>query len=85
MVSSIEGEYTEEYYLIGDLVVFTGYTYSPDYAYVEQHIPASRAVGIVVSTVNGYYQDVLYRVYWLKTARITQVVSGHLKLLYAQK
>jgi hypothetical protein len=85
MVSSDEGDYTEDYYLIGDLVVFTGDTYSPDYVYVEQYIPARRAVGIVVATVNGYYQDVLYRVYWLKTGRITQVASVHIKLLYAQK
>ncbi len=85
MVSSIIiDDYDEEYYLTGDLVIFTGYMYSPDYVYVEQHIPQKRSIGIVMGSVGGYYQDVLYRVYWLKTRRITEVVSGHLRLLYAQ-
>ena len=70
----------------GDLVIFTGYDYTPDYVYVEDRSPRSGELGIVVSNSrNGYYSDVLYRVYWLGTGHITTVVSDHLRLAYVGK
>ena len=77
-------ETSQEHYIPGDLVVFTGHLYSPDYVYAEHYNPTARTIGIVVGTSGGPIADILYRVYWLKARRITEVVSGHIKLLYAQ-
>ena len=70
----------------GDLVMFTGYDYTPDYVYIEDRSPGSGDLGIVISNSrNGYYSDVLYRVYWLTTGHITTVVNDHLRLAYVRK
>ena len=75
-----------QYYVAGDLVIFTGHLYTPDYTYVEHYDYSKLKVGIVLGTVNDdYYNDVLYRVYWLASARTTSTVSGHLKLAYVRK
>ena len=76
-------DYDEELFSIGDLVEFIGYNYTPDY-YVDND---DQMLGIVVEEVNtslGYITNTwLYRVYWFKTKRISEVVAGHLKLVYA--
>jgi hypothetical protein len=75
-----------QYYVVGDLVIFTGHLYTPDYTYVEHYNYSKLKVGVVLGIINNnYYNDVLYRVYWLATGRITSTVSGHLKLAYTKK
>ena len=74
-----------EDYIVGDLVIFTGYLYTPDYVYADQYDYKHPNLGIVVGKVRGHYEDVLYRVHWLKEQRVTEVVGGHIKLAYQQK
>jgi len=75
---------TIDEYTAGDLVIFTGYLYTPDYIYINQYEHA-RTIGIVLGHSSGYYENGLYRVYWLRTGRVTEVVGGHLKLAYMLK
>ena len=80
------GELRAREYVVGDLVVFTGHVHSPDYTYVEHYDYKTLKVGIVLDIVNDeYYNDALYRVYWLKSARTTTTISSHLKLAYTRK
>ena len=72
-------------YVPGDLVVFTGYLYTPDYIYAEQHDRALRTIGIVLGRSTGVYEGVLYRVYWLREQRESEVVGDHLRLAYVKK
>jgi len=72
-------------YMVGDLVIFTGHLYSPDYTYTAEHTRAEKNLGIVLSTVGGHYKNILYRVYWLNTARETEVVGSHLRLAYMRE
>tara|TARA_Y100000593_G_C4309820_1_gene337807 strand:- start:1257 stop:1520 length:264 start_codon:yes stop_codon:yes gene_type:complete len=75
-----------EDYVIGDLVVYTGYLLSPDYLYVEQYDYTSLKVGIVLEAFSDeYYNDKLYRVYWLGIGKTTTTISSHLKLAYVAK
>ena len=67
--------------IIGDLVVFMGYTYTPDYVY-QDHYKHDRELGIIVGSVGGYYRNSIYRVYWLKTSSITECPVAHLRLAY---
>jgi len=70
-------------YVPGDLVIFTGYLYTPDYVYLEQFEANHPNVGIVLGSCSpSYYENVLYRVYWLKTGRVTEVGATHLRLAY---
>ena len=71
-------------YSIGDLVIFTGYLYTPDYIHMDRYDNV-RTIGIVLGINLSHYKNVLYRVYWLKTGRIAEVVGTHLKLVYMLK
>ena len=71
-------------YSIGDLVIFTGYLYTPDYIYMDQYDNV-HTIGIMLGINLTHYKNVLYRVYWLKTGRIAEVVGTHLKLVYMLK
>jgi len=85
MWSDIHDHYSLSY-VKGDLVVFTGYLYTPDYIYIDQYDRNQLQVGIVLGTSqDGHYENVLYRVHWLRTNRISEVVAGHLRLAYTQK
>tara|TARA_Y100000994_G_scaffold8416_1_gene7076 strand:- start:504 stop:779 length:276 start_codon:yes stop_codon:yes gene_type:complete len=80
------GELEAEHFVIGDLVTFTGYLYTPDYVYTEEELRGKMQLGIVIGTTkSGYYENILYRVHWLRTARVTEVVSAHLHLVYLRK
>lgn len=68
----------------GDLIVFTGYTYTPDYVYKE-HYNNEPEYGIVVRSRTGFYEGSLYDIFWLKTGRITQCPLGHIKLAYTRE
>jgi len=68
-------------YVLGDLVRFTGYLFSPDFVYDADF---GDELGIVVGLHMGYSPAVLYRIYWLKTGRITETVAGHIKLAYVR-
>ena len=72
-------------YVAGDLVIFTGYLYTPDYMYAPEHTRAEKNLGIVLGTSGGHYKHVLYRVYWLHTNRVTEVVGAHLRLAYIRE
>lgn len=73
-------------FISGDLVVFTGYIYTPDFVYIEDNSPREQELGIVIgNSRSGYYSDVLYRVYWLTSGHITTVVQEHLRLAYVAK
>ena len=74
-----------DYFVAGDLVIFTGYMYTPDYVYVEQYNRDKHTLGVGLSTVDNFYEHVLYRVYWFDTARVTEVVAGHMRLAYEKK
>lgn len=87
MVSSIYDELFEGREVIfvkGDLVIFTGYLYTPDYVYIDQYEPA-RSMGIVIGPASDYYDGAIYRVYWFRTKRITETIGGHMRLAYIQK
>lgn len=61
-------------YVKGDLVIFTGYA------------PMAKSIGVVIGDArDGYYSDVLYRVYWFTSGHITTVVKDHLRLAYVKK
>ena len=86
MVTDDYRELKAHSYVVGDLVVFTGHIHSPDYTYVEHYDYETLRVGIVLDIVNDeYYNDSLYRVYWLKADRTTTTISSHLKLAYTRK
>jgi hypothetical protein len=75
-----------ETFVAGDLVTFTGYLYTPDYVYNEEQAQGKMQLGIVLGIVGGgYYENRLYRVHWLKSGRISEVVGDHLHLVYLQK
>tara|TARA_R110002020_G_scaffold63344_1_gene169160 strand:+ start:688 stop:945 length:258 start_codon:yes stop_codon:yes gene_type:complete len=76
--------YEQPIFQIGDLVVFTGHLYTPDYVYVEQYDQSRCTMGIIIDNKSGWYRDVLYRVYWFRDARVTEVVGGHLRSPYYQ-
>ena len=67
----------------GDLVVFTGYTYTPDYAYRE-HYNKDPELGIVIRPARGNYHAGIYKIFWLKTGRSTECQVGHLRLAYTE-
>ena len=73
-----------ELFKVGDLVQFIGYNYTPDY-YIDDD--SNNMMGIVIEEVvmKSVYvtsSTWMYRVYWFKTKKITDVVAGHLKLVY---
>lgn len=72
-------------YVAGDLVIFTGYLYSPDYVYAPEDTRAEKNLGIVLGTVGGHYKNILYRVYWLQAGKETEVVGSHLRLAYVRE
>jgi|15BtaG_2_1085339.scaffolds.fasta_scaffold15243_3 hypothetical protein len=87
MVSSTYDEFHQRKgvcFVRGDLVIFTGYLYTPDYVYIDQYEPA-RNMGIVIGPSSDYYDGALYRVYWFRTKRITETTAGHMRLAYIQK
>ena len=73
-------------YAPGDLVIFTGYLYTPDYIYADQYDRNKIQIGVVLGTSRGvHYENVLYRIYWFKTNRISEVISAHIRLAYVRK
>jgi hypothetical protein len=69
-------------FTVGDLVEFVGFHYSPEYYYRQS---AERELGIIVKETNCpglALTSNMYRVYWFKTARSSETVAGHLKLVY---
>jgi hypothetical protein len=73
------GERTKFEFVIGDLVLFTGYRYTPDFVYTQNEMPY---MGIVVDVGRSPAHEYMYSVYWFKTKRITATVAGHLELAY---
>jgi hypothetical protein len=65
----------------GDLVIFIGYTYTPDYVYRE-HYAREPELGLVIGVAGGYYHGGMYKVFWLKAGVATEVPAGHLCLAY---
>jgi len=59
------------FFNIGDLVLFTGYEYSP----------FPQEMGIVVGKTSGKYHHVIYKVYWFKEHTISDSVANHLELI----
>lgn len=84
------GDLEDDNFMAGDLVAFTGYLYTPDYVYEQEQLRGKLKLGIVLGTVlgtvhSGYYENLLYRVHWLNTGRVSEVVGAHLHLVYLQK
>ncbi len=74
--------YDEREYVVGDLVRFTGYLFSPDFVYDTGF---EEELGIVVGVdMISYAPGVIYRIYWLKTGRVTETAAGHIKLAYVR-
>lgn len=66
-------------FVTGDLVIFTGYRYTPDFIYTQNEMPY---LGIVVGAGRSAAGEGMYSVYWFKTRRVTSTVAGHLELAY---
>jgi|TARA_R100001594_G_scaffold149233_1_gene206441 hypothetical protein len=80
------GALEEDIFVTGDLVMFTGYLYTPDYVYADQFARDRAQLGVVLGAVtHGQFEDMLYRVHWLRTNRISEVVGAHLRLAYVRK
>jgi hypothetical protein len=72
-------------YVVGDLVIFTGPPYTPDYIYADNYDYKHPNLGIVVGRAFSHYEDILYRVHWLREHRVTEVIAGHIRLAYQRK
>jgi len=66
-------------FVAGDLVIFTGYRYTPDFIYTQNETPY---LGIVVGAGGSRAHEGMYSVYWFKTRRVTSTVASHLELAY---
>ncbi len=75
------GDYAKAEYVVGDLVVFTGRLFSPDFMYIEQ-FTGKKEYGIVVGPARGAYANTMYRVYWFNHGRVVDTVPGHMRLAY---
>ena len=64
----------------GDLVIFTGNLYSPDFVYVEQ-FDDKPEYGVIIGPGSAY-SNVMYKVYWFNHGRIIDTVAGHMQLAY---
>jgi hypothetical protein len=76
-----------EEYMIGDLVLFAGKLYTPDYVYVDEFDTRDPLLGIVVNkkTYGNYVPNsMMYTVYWFKKKRSTDVIGAHMRLAYAR-
>jgi hypothetical protein len=71
-------------YVAGDLVVFTGHLFTPDFMYAEQ-FTGRLDYGIVMGHARGAYSEYIYRVYWFSHARIIETVPGHMRLAYVNE
>ena len=82
-MAPININYDEVTFNTGDLVKFIGFNYTPDYYVSEDDYDM---LGIVVGEVKSagpYITSAwLYKVYWFKTKKVTEVVAGHLKSVY---
>ena len=83
MASGID-DYDAREYVPGDLVVFTGHMFTPDFMYVEQ-FTGKLDYGVVIESKRGIYEDTLYRVYWFGHGRIIDTVPGHMRLAYVHE
>ena len=82
---NLHERYAYEQYIVGDLVIFIGYLYTPDYVYVEQY-DASPLVGIVLGGgLYSQYDNKVYRVHWFRSGRQSEVAAGYLRLAYITK
>jgi hypothetical protein len=72
-------DYKADYFVVGDLVTYVGYQYSPDYTATEK---CEELLGVVMGTVPGYMSHVMYEVYWFKKNKVEVVVVEHIKLVY---
>jgi hypothetical protein len=75
-----------DYFIPGDLVLFTGHLYTPDYVYVDQYDRQSATIGVVLDSFSygNYEKSIMYRVYWFRDMKITENVAGHLRLAYTR-
>jgi len=67
-------------YQVGDLVTFCGYSYSPDYVYIDA---SDESLGIITNairtaTVHEYFT---YKIFWFKTMQYTEAIGAHLRLV----
>jgi len=64
----------------GDLVVFTGHRYSPDFVY-HDGFEDDYHLGIVLGPVGGLtHPYIIYHVYWFRVGRIVHTIASHMKL-----
>lgn len=85
--SPYETGITVEEYMVGDLVTFAGKLYTPDYTYVDAYDTEKPLLGIVISVMTcGSIapRAYMYKVFWLTKSRVSEVVGGHLRLLYTR-
>jgi hypothetical protein len=78
--------YDNVLFVVGDLVEFIGYHYTPDYYIVDEE---HESLGIVIERIStpGIYPNKswLYRVYWFKSRKVTETVAGHLKMVTVER
>ena len=77
-----------EEYVVGDLVRFVGYEYSPDYVYTDEFNARAQGFGLITEAkMNAYaeYDVNLYRVYWFNSGQSTWVPGMHVRLAYIKK
>ena len=77
-----------EHYMVGDLVRFVGYDYSPDYVYTDHFKTRAEGFGLITETkmnAASEYDVDLYRVYWFNSGQPTWVPGAHVRLVYIKK
>ena len=65
----------------GDLVIFTGFLYTPDFMYTDNY-GDTRYLGIVLGPAGALSYGAAYNVYWFNRGNCTYTVSSHLRLAY---
>jgi len=71
-------------YQPGDLVEYMVYHYTPDLYYQDEEL--DRTLGVVIEAVKHpeyIVEPWMYRVFWFTTGRVTEVPSGHLRIISA--
>lgn len=73
-MSSDKYDMRPEYYVVGDLVYYTGYTYVAELD--------KRKLGVVIDIDNRASHFVQYKVFWISDNIASVHVGNHLELVY---
>jgi hypothetical protein len=79
-IDTSESKNEPRIFVVGSLVQFIGYNYTPDFMLLGDRYDE---LGIVVSLSYGglVHRYRMYNVYWFKSNVVSKVPAGHIKLL----